>query len=70
MEVREDEKSSPEALKRLENDLKIKNPDVNEKLQQKLRNSAICQAPNASWELRFASKRFSGSHVRALEMSF
>ena len=50
------QKSSPEASESLEDDLKIKNLDFHETIENQ-RDSLIFQAPKASRKLRFASKR-------------
>ena len=55
MESGEAQKSFPQAPESLENDLKIK---MFMKHCNSERKPSIFQAPKASWELRFASKKF------------
>ena len=62
------QKSSTEALKSSENDLKIKNVNVH-KTNENKGKSLIFQVPKANWELRFASKRLLASDFEALDVS-
>ena len=58
MELGEAQKTSPEALKSLEINLKMKKLDVHETIETYWK-PLIFLAPKASCELRFASKRLS-----------
>ena len=69
MEFKEAQKSSTEALKSSENDLKIKNVNVHKTVENQ-RKTLNFGAPKASWELRFASQRLLASDFEPLEVSF
>ena len=54
MELGDAQKSSPEAFESLEDDLKIKNLDVQETIEKHI---YLFLCPKASGEFRFASKK-------------
>ena len=56
MKFKEAQKSSTEALKSLDNDLKIKNVKFTKPVKKQPK-SLICGVPKTSLELRFASQR-------------
>ena len=59
MNLKEAQKSSTEALKSSENDLKIKTVNVH-KTVPKTKKPLIFEVPKASLDLRFASQRLLG----------
>ena len=68
MKLKVAQKSATKSFESSENNLKIKNVEFIKQLKNK-RKALVFQAPKASWELRFASKRLLASDFEALEVS-